>query len=415
MSLRRSSPVEPVAEGGPVVEPAVLADRRVKRAEFGARAQAQRASEAEEAFEALQGEVDTLELRLAQAIDARRRLEDELGARERELVTRERELAAELQRETAARSLLIGAVVEVEAALDAAEARLAGVEAAIGETLEAADAPSPAPNGNAVARGHTSPASLPSALEQPEPADRGDWLRSALPALAARDPRTAAVLMCEILPFCLRTIEGVLPFDLALAELGLLGFSASDEGVVAEALPRPRGRRDRSFLFQADAVVIAALIAGRMSRRAISRRAGRPARETFLRARRARRLGALADVPIGLAALSRGGVRLDPSLVYRALACAIPVDATAGLAFTVAHMTTGDRDAKAYVTALPGAGIVVSDEAPGAVDAVVTTTSDALLAVLANDPTGPAKPAIRGDAAAVQALASLVRSAQAPV
>src|SRR5947207_11352831 len=68
---------------GTVVDPAVLAERRARRAEQVEQANAQRAGDAERAAAKLEGELGKLELRLAAATEERARLEERLADRER--------------------------------------------------------------------------------------------------------------------------------------------------------------------------------------------------------------------------------------------------------------------------------------------------------------------------------------------
>ena len=329
-------------------------------------------------------------------------------------------LDAVRRREMIARALLVDGIREIGAALEPAEARLREAECAIAE-LRAA--PSPAADVVVASAAARAQADTAGGADEADPADepdsadeaeRGDWLRSALLTLAARDPRTAALLLRAILPACLLEIDGVLPFDLVIAELGLMAVSARPEGgVLVIPSARPRSRRERRFMLRCDAATLARLLAGQLSGRAISRCAGRPAQETFLRARRARRLLAVADAAIGFGALQRAGVRLSPELAYRALACAIPPEATDGLAIAVAHEVAGDDRADCYVTVVPGAGITVAAEAPERLDGTLQTSPEALLGLLAGAPPASAsKPAVRGDVRAVEALVTLVRGAQ---
>src|SRR5947209_13985438 len=71
--------------GGTVVDRAVLAERRARRAELVEEANLRRVGEAEDAAARLEGEFGKLELRLAAATDERGELEARLAQREREL------------------------------------------------------------------------------------------------------------------------------------------------------------------------------------------------------------------------------------------------------------------------------------------------------------------------------------------
>src|SRR5437763_7205069 len=75
----------PDAAGGTVVDPAVLAERRARRAELDEQASLRRVGEAEGAVARLEGELGKLELRLAAATDERAELEARLAEREDEL------------------------------------------------------------------------------------------------------------------------------------------------------------------------------------------------------------------------------------------------------------------------------------------------------------------------------------------
>jgi len=129
-ALPPSRPEPPNPHGGHVVDAAVLAERRARRAEMGEHVQTQRAKEAEEALTALESEADGMELRLAQAIDAQRRLEDELSARERELRSARQEAYAEqrLRVEVTDRAADLSRGDALARRLREAEARSAGLE-----------------------------------------------------------------------------------------------------------------------------------------------------------------------------------------------------------------------------------------------------------------------------------------------
>ncbi|MGI8593999.1 MAG: hypothetical protein ACR2ML_06475 [Solirubrobacteraceae bacterium] len=122
-------------DAGTVVDPAVLAERRVKRAELAEQAHAHRAAEAEEALSAAEAELHRAQLRLERANDDRASLEARLGMREHELRTARHRVDAERQQRTeeAGDSGDRLHATEVEAAgllgrLTAAEARVAELE-----------------------------------------------------------------------------------------------------------------------------------------------------------------------------------------------------------------------------------------------------------------------------------------------
>src|SRR5258705_13243006 len=65
------------------VDPALLAERRARRAELSEQANARRAAEAEEALATVEAELDRAEARLTKANEDRARLDADLHARER--------------------------------------------------------------------------------------------------------------------------------------------------------------------------------------------------------------------------------------------------------------------------------------------------------------------------------------------
>src|SRR5215213_6193056 len=86
-------------------DPALLAERRARRAELSEQANARRAADAEEALATVEAELLRAEARLTKANEDRARLDAELHARERELRTAqvERELTRDEVGETADR------------------------------------------------------------------------------------------------------------------------------------------------------------------------------------------------------------------------------------------------------------------------------------------------------------------------
>ncbi|HEV3229071.1 MAG TPA: hypothetical protein VGY97_06325, partial [Solirubrobacteraceae bacterium] len=118
-----------------VVDPAVLAERRARRAELGEETLARQAARAEAQVQDLEAQLDQLEHQLQDALAERERLKRELSARERELrVVRQREYSeqqlrveAEEQRVRGERQARLG----VEASrreLSAAEGRIRELE-----------------------------------------------------------------------------------------------------------------------------------------------------------------------------------------------------------------------------------------------------------------------------------------------
>lgn len=124
-------------DAGTVVDPAVLAERRVNRAELAEQAHAQCAAEAEEALAVAEAELHRSELRLERANDDRARLEARLGMREQELRTARHRIDAERRQRTEDAGGSGVEPHETEAAHEGAlRGRLAAAEARVGE-LEA--------------------------------------------------------------------------------------------------------------------------------------------------------------------------------------------------------------------------------------------------------------------------------------
>lgn len=247
------------------------------------------------------------------------------------------------------------------------------------------------------------------AAGEPSAAERGDWLRAALPAMAADAPALALALMEAILPACLGPVADILPCELELPDAVLVLSPPGSGRPAVERISEPRG--DARVHVALEVATLAALLAGERPRTLVRRRG--PVWALAGGRRRARRLGRLAQPAIGLATLHRAGVYLDPGLAYGALAQAIDPRWTDGLGLSVGQEVLDDPSGPWYVTVGAGERPRVGREPPGRVDAVVRTTRGAFLALLAGQaPPDGAKPSVRGDLRAVGALKDLADRAQ---
>src|SRR4051812_3230074 len=227
-------------------------------------------------------------------------------------------------------------------------------------------------------------------------------LRRVLVALAERDPAAAGEVLAGLLPVHGPLFDAPLAYDLTIGGVGTFAITVRDGSATIERVSKPRSRGEALFELRSDSLTLAELLAGDEHR--IGRFRGRA--RVSRRRRRASRLAALPDARMSLAGALRAGARLDPALVYKALALAIDPEWTAGHEFTIAQEIT-DPDARTwYLAVRDGAGIDVTESAPEAPpDATVTMTRAAFERLLRDEPPDPAeRPLVRGDRAAVAVL-----------
>src|SRR5437763_8472326 len=126
--------------GATVIDRAVLAERRARRAEQAEETVARRAEEAEAALRDLEAELAKLEVRLERALDERAALESQVAERERAARAAAQREYAERRRREEATDEAAGRVQEAEAAAHEARSRLRDAEArALEVTREAED------------------------------------------------------------------------------------------------------------------------------------------------------------------------------------------------------------------------------------------------------------------------------------
>jgi hypothetical protein len=173
---------------------------------------------------------------------------------------------------------------------------------------------------------------------------RTPWLAQAIVALDGRDRRSAAALVAGLLPDQARTARGSLVYDLDLEGFGPLRVELGADGA-GRVFSRREASGDASFTLDATPAELATLAAGGAPLWPRGLRVG-GARRFFLPltrlARKRRR-------PITLADLVEAGIALDPGLVIRALACAVPPEWTAGHAFAVAVNVSGRETCRVHV------------------------------------------------------------------
>ena len=117
-----------VDEGGVVVDPAVLAERRARRAELAEESAARRAASAEEAAETLRAQLSHLEERLAEAAAERDRLAGRVADAERRLRLAEQREEAERRRRAELEEEEAEGFRELEDEVSELRGRLAGAE-----------------------------------------------------------------------------------------------------------------------------------------------------------------------------------------------------------------------------------------------------------------------------------------------
>jgi hypothetical protein len=124
------------------------------------------------------------------------------------------------------------------------------------------------------------------------------------------------------------------------------------------------------------------------------------------RRRRARALRGFAGRPPSLTEIARAGVRLDPWLLYTALATAIEPEWTAGHHFVLRHDITGTGGSTVHLIVRDGERIMVTRTEPGEPPvATVKTSVRAFHAGLAGQPAPAGEPVgVGGDLVAVGAL-----------
>jgi hypothetical protein len=282
-------------------------------------------------------------------------------------------------------------------------------DAALGAESQAVEESEPEPAGDLDAEVEAVPQPAPKAGPRaPDPR----WLPRALVALAAEDPRAAAHLIVQLLPAQHIAVKGPLGYDITVDEVGTHRVLVGDGETTV--VPRPEGPDHTEdgveFALSGTAAALAALAAGEGALRALL--GGRV--RMHGRRRRARRLTALARRPIGLPEVARAGVRLDPGLIYRALACAVDPEWTRGETFCVENEIWGPGGGTWYVCVDDGAPLLVTRVAPpGGAVATVRTTAPAFQASLAGQaPPGGERVTVRGDLDAVRRLGELTDWAQ---
>lgn len=247
--------------------------------------------------------------------------------------------------------------------------------------------------------------------ETPEPAPPAEGasspsgarpLRVVLVELAKQDPRTAGEIIVGLLPAQGALIEGELAYDLTVHGLGTFAVDVAGGEARVARITAPRWRREARFHLSADPLTLAELLAGEDRR--IGRFAGRA--RVSRRKRRLRPLRALPQARLSLAEAVRAGARLEPALVYRALALAVEAEWTLGHAFTVAQEITGAGGGTWYLAVGDGTGLAVTQEEPASPpDATVTMTRAAFDRLLRDEPPLPAeRPLVHGDRAVVATL-----------
>jgi hypothetical protein len=453
--LRATEPPAP-PPGATVVERSVIAERRAKRSEQIAAVMERRARGAEDTAQELGARIDALEARLA-AVSAER---DRLAA-ELELQKATVDLA-ELAREQAEARLaeVLGESAAPEQAEETgAVRRLPGLEEAA-RAMADQEPPAPAepepagvdPLAEALAKLRAGRSDLAAAVVQPaaEPEiaavaaglapavgpmpeqvvpyliaaehPRTPWLSWAISSLDERDREAAARLVAQLLPDQARTARRDLVYDLDLDGFGALRVELAEDGA-GRVLRRDGASPDAAFTVEATPKQFATLAGG-----------GAPLWPSGLRVVSTRRfflpLARLAwrrRRKLTLAELAGAGLPLDPGLVIRALASAVPAEWTLGQAFAVTVHVQGSETCRivvhdgaplrvlrvdehgrrsAVVASTTGRPPVAAEGAVGGADAVLSLTRGGALPLIAqSEPSSEEEPAtVIGDLAAATRL-----------
>ena len=405
---------------------------RERDADERARAADERVAQAEAALADLRGRVEQAEAAAARAATARELAEaravaaaSQRRAAEVAHAARVAELEEELRRARAAAPAPPAAAAPapddgpfappvppdlVERAAEQVAAAAAAAPAAESERV-VADLDAAA---EALRRG---PTIVPATTEPPARLARGTGgreyppLRGALVKLAHDDPAAAAQLIEGLVRAQWRAVARPVEYDLTLRELGTLAVSVGETAATVRRVPGPRGRGEAEFHLRADALTVAELLAG------VGPRPGRFGRARVSGGRRKLRpLEPVLDTQLGLEEVVRAGAELEPALVLRCLAYAIPPAWTRGHRFTIAQtITGGDRPDTVYLTALDGRGMAVSTHSPPAApDATVVISREAFQRLMRGEAPPPGeRPITRGDhraAAQLRAWAERVRT-----
>ncbi|HEU0317847.1 MAG TPA: hypothetical protein VFR49_10990, partial [Solirubrobacteraceae bacterium] len=230
------------------------------------------------------------------------------------------------------------------------------------------------------------------------------WLPRAIRRLAATDPRLAARIIVQLLPAQALSVPGRLAYDLTIPELGSFRVSLVGGRGIAVPLAAPGAKvsSEVDFHMRASADALAEIALGASPKRMLL--AGRI--RIRGRRRRARALRGFADRPPSLTEIARAGVRLDPWLLYTALAEAIEPEWTAGHHFVLRHDITGTGGSTVHLIVRDGERIMVTRDEPGEPPvATVKTSVRAFHAGLAGQAPPPGEPVgVGGDLVAVGAL-----------
>lgn len=454
-AILRATEPPPPPPGATVVERSVIAERRAKRSEQIAAVMERRARGAEDTAQELGARIDALEARVAEVSAERDRLAAEL-----ELQKASVDLA-ELAREQAEARLaeVLGETVAAAPASEGAEIAavrsLPGLEEAARvmreqELAQPVEPAEPTPGGvdpfaEALAKLRGDREDLVAAVApQPQPEIRVDepaplpeqvvpylisaehprtpWLSWAIAALDERDRSSAARLVAQLLPDQARTVRRDLVYDLDLDGMGPLRVELSADGA-GRVLVRDGTSPDAEFALEATPKQFATLAGG-----------GAPLWPSGLRVAGTRRfflpLARLARKRrrrLALAELVAAELPLDPGLVIRALASAVPGEWTLGHSFSVTLHVSGSETCRvvvqngaplrvlrvdelgrrsAVVAATTSREPVVAEGAVGGADAVLTLTARGALPLLAQaEPPADEEPATAiGDVSAATAL-----------
>jgi hypothetical protein len=451
--LRATEPPAAPA-GATVVERSVIAERRARRSEQIAAVMERRARGAEDTAQELGARIDALEARLAEVSAERDRLAAELElqkatvdladlarehaeARLAEVLARrpvpspgDDEIAAvrrlpgleEAARAMAAQPPAPTAQLEPEpAGVDPFADALAKLRSGRTDLAAAVvtDAEPPVVTGESEIAATTASALIVADAPLPEQvvpylisADhpRTPWLSWAIASLDERDREAAARLVAQLLPDQARTARRELVYDLDLEGIAPLRVELAADGT-GRVLTREGTSPDAAFTVEATPRQFATLAAGGAplwpsGLRVVS------TRRFFLPlarlARRRRRKLTLAELVVA-------GLPLDPGLVIRALASAVPGEWTLGQAFAVTLHVAGSETCRvvvqdgvplrvlrvdeqgrrsAVVASTTARAPVAAEGAVGGADAVLTLTRSGALPLLAHvEPPADEEPA----------------------
>ena len=228
-------------------------------------------------------------------------------------------------------------------------------------------------------------------------------LRGALVKLAHDDPAAAGRIIAGLLKAQHVLVDSPPDYDLTIEEVGTFAVSPAGATTIVTPVDAPRGRGQAAFHLRTDALTLAETLTGADVR---PRRRRGPVRASG-RVRAARRLTGAIRTDVALADLVRAGAELEPALVLRGFAYAVPAAWTQGQRW-VAEIRVQDR--VLTLEAHPAGGLSAREGGPERTpDARLRLTEQQFRDLVAGDAPDPA---VEGDEQVLQRLLSLAGRAR---